>query len=912
MKRFALLLASLAVISSTSCSAGIYELLKLLQKLQTSSENEEVIHEEEPEFENRFAGKPIPCGPDAFCDRDYDINTANWHRSCLRTAYKEHGVHDPSWDEDVHAFLDKLALRLASDKSDTLLNQLYDEAGFLIEEKKCIDPLIVYYYGNLTQNVYGDKQAAPILEASIDALADRDYPAHLQYYALKRLSGILIKTKRRSEGKDMKEHALFELARASADKCFQDNSQRYYTNEFFHRFDEWKHDERILFIEYFNEVENPDPWIKEIVLGNHAIKLAWKSRGGGWASTVSDEGWKGFQEYSEEAREHFTKAYELHPEFPDAASMMIKVRMGSKGPVSFREWFDRAVAAKLDHIPAYHKLRWAMRPRWHGSHKELLMFGKECVETNRFDTWVPYQYTWILDDIREDRKSFGDLFLDADVFDTTKKCFEGYLAEKSKEADWNFMKNQYALVHFFAGKYDRAKELFDQCTYEEEAFSRWELNKEEIFGKLALLTGPDKKQFQAALEDMENGNDSKALETFIKISEDETRTLNCREYARRRLKDFTFTISNEDNEKLLDYLIRSEHTERVLRLYGAAVQHNIELSPEFTLKVRTFLGDVAFHYAFVVPEGTRYLEKEEFQEKVAELDELHKKLSEQNIGTEEERHSHRYLAEFRYAIVTKGNYKARLKKELVPTARKIKYYGWILEVLRYAYDEPTFYSQDYFVRRIKIRTYVVKAMKAEQNTDRINEQFKPLETLTDPQELTAACRENFLKNGNLHVALRTCLLLREKGMPQKAQAYEDMVNDYFFELHKSNSYDKAWAPWYAAWVYNFEWGFEDKVVHFGKMGMTRKNPYDACRFMATQALLRQNKYDEAFELFMKKNPERKDDDAITTAEGTFTYNEYIRFLAEKFLEASEQDPDIAEQLHDRYPDIMEMETAAAE
>ncbi len=47
------------------------------------------------------------------------------------------------------------------------------------------------------------------------------------------------------------------------------------------------------------------------------------ARGGGYANTVTKEGWQGFSEHLAQARSDLTDAWNLHPDFPLAPCRMI-------------------------------------------------------------------------------------------------------------------------------------------------------------------------------------------------------------------------------------------------------------------------------------------------------------------------------------------------------------------------------------------------------------------------------------------------------------------------------------------------------------------------------------------------------------------------------------------------------------
>ncbi len=132
-------------------------------------------------------------------------------------------------------------------------------------------------------------------------------------------------------------------------------------------------------------------WLKDTLLGQFARNTAWKLRGSGYANTVTEEGWKGFYSNLAKAGRHFSAAWKANPGVPFAAEDMIAVTMGGAGVdgIDEREWFDRAITACFDYMPAYESLLWAYRPRWGGSHALMLAFGKACANTRRYDTDVP-------------------------------------------------------------------------------------------------------------------------------------------------------------------------------------------------------------------------------------------------------------------------------------------------------------------------------------------------------------------------------------------------------------------------------------------------------------------------------------------------------------------------------------------
>ena len=155
-------------------------------------------------------------------------------------------------------------------------------------------------------------------------------------------------------------------------------------------------------LEAFEKISSIDPWLTLMLRGEVVRKEAWEMRGNGWASTVTDEGSKGFSEGLALARKSFEEAWQLHPEFPNAATKMIEVCGCSGGDM--RLWFDRAIAIELDRPLPYEIYAWYSRPRWGGSHQEMADFAEACYQTQRHDTRVPLFYAIIMFQITDDLK----------------------------------------------------------------------------------------------------------------------------------------------------------------------------------------------------------------------------------------------------------------------------------------------------------------------------------------------------------------------------------------------------------------------------------------------------------------------------------------------------------------------------
>lgn len=102
--------------------------------------------------------------------------------------------------------------------------------------------------------------------------------------------------------------------------------------------------------------------------GSFFITFAWKARGGGWAKTVTPEGWRLFRERLAAAAQALEAAWKMDETDPTVPALMIQAALGEDTVREQLEaWWRRARAAEPDCIEAARGMLWLLTPRWHGS-----------------------------------------------------------------------------------------------------------------------------------------------------------------------------------------------------------------------------------------------------------------------------------------------------------------------------------------------------------------------------------------------------------------------------------------------------------------------------------------------------------------------------------------------------------------
>ncbi|QDT56053.1 hypothetical protein Pan44_41030 [Caulifigura coniformis] len=218
-----------------------------------------------------------------------------------------------------------------------------------------------------------------------------------------------------------------------------------------------------------------DPYIIHLLGGDYYAKLAWQHRGGGFADTVSGEGWSKFRELMPRAARHFRRAWFLHPEHPHAAEEMIMLSTaGGDETWSPEQWFHAAVAAQFDYHDAYYRYMFVTMPRWGGSHQAIADFAEKCIATGRWDTVVPSEAQTAVELIALDNETNDPAGKNPTAVKIAGAYLDAFAAamKRGEVKPENFAKPLALMTSLLvqAGDYRKARDAFDIGP---EANDRW-------------------------------------------------------------------------------------------------------------------------------------------------------------------------------------------------------------------------------------------------------------------------------------------------------------------------------------------------------------------------------------------------------------------------------------------------------
>ena len=475
----------------------------------------------------RYARGEIPGADNAkaYTDAIYGEESLTFNRATMGEAYKIAGKRDAKWDAAALAYLEDMAMSFSYEgmplrpKTVPSLKQLRDQGDALIA-KGCDDPLVIYCHAINLSDARHTTDASKEFRRAFEGMKQSQYPP------LRILMSAVHVLQRSSSLTPKELTSIAQITYANRLKVARGiATNRSERRRRLHTILDSLSD-RTVQAEFYRDLQtykDADPWIVKTVGGIYEIGLAWDVRGGGLAPTVTQDGWRGFAQHLAEARKLLTAAWQMEPGLPEPAEHMITVAMGDErpGPENTRTWFDRAVAAKFDHAPAYKALLWSMRPRWGGSFEKMLAFGIEASQTGRYDTLVPSYLMVVLEDIANDNLPQGTpLWTKPEVYAMLANVFKGYDQNLKDGEGREWMASWHAAFAARAGKMAEARELLDKLgdNVVVERFARTQQPSVLALSEVYALSGNHSDQTREAVRLLSNGQLIEARKIFEQLS----------------------------------------------------------------------------------------------------------------------------------------------------------------------------------------------------------------------------------------------------------------------------------------------------------------------------------------------------------------------------------------------------------
>jgi len=188
------------------------------------------------------------------------------------------------------------------------------------------------------------------------------------------------------------------------------------------------------------------------------VTYAWDARGSGWANTVTEQGWKNMRERLTIAADALTQAWEKDNTNTDAAVAMLTVELGqNQGRNRMELWYRRAIEADPDNQSANSGKMNYLRPRWHGSQQDMLIFAHQLYETQNWRGGFPQQLAEVYDELVSDMQDPQAFLAGPQVWQDIAAVYVPYL----KAFPVNSVRSAYCYHACRCGHWDVAKQQFD-------------------------------------------------------------------------------------------------------------------------------------------------------------------------------------------------------------------------------------------------------------------------------------------------------------------------------------------------------------------------------------------------------------------------------------------------------------------
>jgi len=486
----------------------------------------------------------IPAGPEVPISKSHREQRTKFATRNMLDAYR--AIHAPAegaagQDDPVEKFLEVWLAEFDGDGNEPDFKMLEQLAKPAVDSN-CTDAMFSYCYGRVLEHQGKNEESRKYLQQSLDALADQGYDVAVSESAARHLGLVLVAMKKRDEAAAIAEREVESCLMMVSEGPYLPEEQRLLYDRVAESTEKYPIEKAQAVVDAINR--HLYPWVWHMASAQMDIRLAWKARGGGWAANVTEEGWKGFEKHMTSAREHLNEAWNLNPEWPESAAKMITVAMAGYLPEDEtpRLWFNRAVAAELDYIPAYTTLLWSLMPRWGGSHQQLYALGRECLDTGRFDTEVPFVYFRAFNNIVTDIGSTYDYYKTPGVFEDLQTLADGYLAESTRQDDQNWFRSFKVAAAVRCGRWTEAKQFLDEVTGEPDvdAFARFALKPSDWIGEIHARASEYADDVAEAEQLRADGKFGEAKATYEKLASRDGERKEVQTFFRGRMKGLEF------------------------------------------------------------------------------------------------------------------------------------------------------------------------------------------------------------------------------------------------------------------------------------------------------------------------------------------------------------------------------------
>jgi hypothetical protein len=462
------------------------------------------------------ASAPIPVSPKTSTQKEVNARAKAFRTRQYIDGYKERGHRASSFDSDAVNFLKSwIAQNYGENESETNHVSFRELADSLAGNAACDDPLILTLTGVSSIERHAKLER---LDRALELYSNSKHRAYPRFYAL-----VSIGAEEPSRFMQINKAALDALETSFNDGSITPDDQPEIAELFLNG---WAYNffarNSAPILRIIRDKGAPYEWLRLVIEGEHHITEAWRARGGGYANTVTDQGWQSFTTHSAAARDALKQAWRLRPDLPQAPARMIYVAMGDSSAEEMRGWFDSAITAQIDYNPAWWNMRWGLRPRWHGSTEALLALGTNAIGTGRFDTDVPRKFFDIVEDLESELSLLRGqhIYARPDIWPHLVQMYEGYIAHPAQTNQQAWWRSVYAVVGFLSQHYPEARDQLSALDWKPvpSALTGWSWDLSLMPLEVAAMTSPASRPISQAETARRRGAFDDAIRRYQQLS----------------------------------------------------------------------------------------------------------------------------------------------------------------------------------------------------------------------------------------------------------------------------------------------------------------------------------------------------------------------------------------------------------
>ena len=379
-------------------------------------------------------------------------NARDWALQCLRDTYRLGTDTDPAWDARVDVAF--IAYCDYTRKS-TSLGENLSKAVKALADIECKDPMVAYLKARYLPSDASKTETAKEFLQAHEKLARSDYHPAFKFISGYRSVEACSWADPESDPETRCVWTTIHLEDLARDKSAP-------IDEVFNAVHMWfSHRQSKAWRDYVmydlekilkDHWEGEEPWYA--FMGLVEVERAWGARGGGYADTVTEAGWKAFVEHLTKAESALESAWKLNPKNASTAYNRMQVELGQgRGLQHMKKWYQHAIDLAPNYYDAIALMALYLEPRWYGSSEESLGYARSVVKSETLGGRAPLVLPnthWSLAKYHSKNNSPA-YWHNPSVWNDIKTAYEKYFQLNPKQVGWN---QEYARDAYTCGKYD--------------------------------------------------------------------------------------------------------------------------------------------------------------------------------------------------------------------------------------------------------------------------------------------------------------------------------------------------------------------------------------------------------------------------------------------------------------------------